>query len=148
MGNPPWACLRKKDLGWDRGVESKKVVQHVYLVGAKSIYRVAEKDKEYENEQIGNMDVPFYIPHDDERARFGLPSSARVFHAIKKHDFKEENEIRSIIYKNSQEAGLQIPFNFKGFVSRVVLNPKSNDQQKEAIIELLNRYSYTTIVEE
>lgn len=47
MGNPPWACLRKKDLGWDRGVESKKVVQHVYLVGAKSIYRVAEKDKEY-----------------------------------------------------------------------------------------------------
>lgn len=49
-----------------------------------------------ENEQIGNMDVPFYIPHDDERARFGLPSSARVFHAIKKHDFKEENEIRSI----------------------------------------------------
>ncbi len=43
-----------------------------------------------ENEQIGNMDVPFYIPHDDERARFGLPSSARVFHAIKKHDFKEE----------------------------------------------------------
>ena len=49
----------------------------------------------------------------------------------KKHDFKEENEIRSIIYKNSQEAGLQIPFNFKGFVSRVVLNPKSNDQQKD-----------------
>jgi hypothetical protein len=47
LGNPPWACLRKKDLGWDRGVESKKVVQHVYLVGAKSIYRVAEKDKEY-----------------------------------------------------------------------------------------------------
>ena len=37
----------KKDLGWDRGVESKKVVQHVYLVGAKSIYRVAEKDEEY-----------------------------------------------------------------------------------------------------
>lgn len=37
----------QKDLGWDRGVESKKVVQHVYLVGAKSIYRVAEKDKEY-----------------------------------------------------------------------------------------------------
>ena len=28
-------------------MESKKVVQHVYLVGAKSIYRVAEKDKEY-----------------------------------------------------------------------------------------------------
>ena len=47
MSNPPWACLRKKDLGWDRGVESKKVVQHVYLVGAKSIYRVAEKDEEY-----------------------------------------------------------------------------------------------------
>lgn len=21
MSNPPWACLRKKDLGWDRGVE-------------------------------------------------------------------------------------------------------------------------------
>ena len=37
MSDPPWACLRKKDLGWDRGVESKKVVQHVYLVGAKSI---------------------------------------------------------------------------------------------------------------
>ena len=28
-------------------MESKKVVQHVYLVGAKSIYRVAEKDEEY-----------------------------------------------------------------------------------------------------
>ena len=27
----------KKDLGWDRGVESKKAVQHVYLVGAKSM---------------------------------------------------------------------------------------------------------------
>ena len=37
-----------------------------------------------ENEQIGNMDVPFYIPHDDERARFGLPSSARVFSCNKK----------------------------------------------------------------
>ena len=37
MSDPPWACLRKKDLGWDRGVESKKAVQHVYLVGAKSM---------------------------------------------------------------------------------------------------------------
>lgn len=27
----------QKDLGWDRGVESKKAVQHVYLVGAKSM---------------------------------------------------------------------------------------------------------------
>ena len=60
MGNPPWACLRKKDLGWDRGVESKKVVQHVYLVGAKSIYRVAEKDKEYlrdEEEKNQNKEI-------------------------------------------------------------------------------------------
>ena len=55
MGNPPWACLRKKDLGWDRGVESKKVVQHVYLVGAKSIYRVAEKDKEYLRDNESNQ---------------------------------------------------------------------------------------------
>lgn len=37
MSDPPWACLRKKDLGWDRGVESKKAIQHVYLVGAKSM---------------------------------------------------------------------------------------------------------------
>ena len=37
LSDPPWACLRKKDLGWDRGVESKKAVQHVYLVGAKSM---------------------------------------------------------------------------------------------------------------
>lgn len=43
MSDPPWACLRKKDLGWDRGVESKKAVQHVYLVGAKSIYTAIEK---------------------------------------------------------------------------------------------------------
>lgn len=60
MSNPPWACLRKKDLGWDRGVESKKVVQHVYLVGAKSIYRVAEKDEEYlrdEEEKIKILHV-------------------------------------------------------------------------------------------
>lgn len=65
MGNPPWACLRKKDLGWDRGVESKKVVQHVYLVGAKSIYRVAEKDKEYlRDEEEKNQNTasrPFVI---------------------------------------------------------------------------------------
>ena len=62
MGNPPWACLRKKDLGWDRGVESKKVVQHVYLVGAKSIYRVAEKDKEYlRDEEEKNQNT---IPND------------------------------------------------------------------------------------
>lgn len=27
----------KKDLGWDRGMKSKKAVQHVYLVGAKSM---------------------------------------------------------------------------------------------------------------
>lgn len=37
MSDPPWACLCKKDLGWDRGMESKKAVQHVYLVGAKSM---------------------------------------------------------------------------------------------------------------
>ena len=37
MSDPPWACLRNKDLGWARGVESKKAVQHVYLVGAKSM---------------------------------------------------------------------------------------------------------------
>lgn len=132
----------------DNGVCIVSTVRQIFMlsrINGARMYKVHYLD---ENEQIGNMDVPFYIPHDDERARFGLPSSARVFHAIKKHDFKEENEIRSIIYKNSQEAGLQIPFNFKGFVSRVVLNPKSNDQQKEAIIELLNRYSYTTIVEE
>lgn len=132
----------------DNGVCIVSTVRQIFMlsrINSARMYKVHYLD---ENEQIGNMDVPFYIPHDDERARFGLPSSARVFHAIKKHDFKEENEIRSIIYKNSQEAGLQIPFNFKGFVSRVVLNPKSNDQQKEAIIELLNRYSYTTIVEE
>lgn len=62
MGNPPWACLRKKDLGWDRGVESKKVVQHVYLVGAKSIYRVAEKDKEYlRDEEEKNQNTAYLL---------------------------------------------------------------------------------------
>ena len=64
MSNPPWACLRKKDLGWDRGVESKKVVQHVYLVGAKSIYRVAEKDEEYlrdEEEKNQNTACAFLV---------------------------------------------------------------------------------------
>ena len=62
MGNPPWACLRKKDLGWDRGVESKKVVQHVYLVGAKSIYRVAEKDKEYlRDEEEKNQNAIVFV---------------------------------------------------------------------------------------
>lgn len=60
MCDPPWACLRKKDLGWDRGVESKKVVQHVYLVGAKSIYRVAEKDEEYlRDEEEKNQNTAF-----------------------------------------------------------------------------------------
>lgn len=41
-------------------MESKKVVQHVYLVGAKSIYRVAEKDEEYlrdEEEKIKILHV-------------------------------------------------------------------------------------------
>jgi len=30
LSDPPWACLRKKDLGWDRGVESKKAVLYMY----------------------------------------------------------------------------------------------------------------------
>lgn len=45
-------------------MESKKVVQHVYLVGAKSIYRVAEKDKEYlrdEEEKNQNTACPAEI---------------------------------------------------------------------------------------
>ena len=68
MGNPPWACLRKKDLGWDRGVESKKVVQHVYLVGAKSIYRVAEKDKEYlRDEEEKNQNRKYLYDNADYR---------------------------------------------------------------------------------
>ena len=92
----------------DNGVCIVSTVRQIFMlsrINGARMYKVHYLD---ENEQIGNMDVPFYIPHDDERARFGLPSSARVFHAIKKHDFKEENEIRSIIYKNSQEAGLSL----------------------------------------
>lgn len=88
MGNPPWACLRKKDLGWDRGVESKKVVQHVYLVGAKSIYRVAEKDKEYlrdEEEKNQNVQGTNYLAEDCNRlisffdARSGRPGADNLF---------------------------------------------------------------------
>ena len=43
-------------------MESKKVVQHVYLVGAKSIYRVAEKDKEYlRDEEEKNQNTAYYL---------------------------------------------------------------------------------------
>ena len=43
-------------------MESKKVVQHVYLVGAKSIYRVAEKDKEYlRDEEEKNQNTAFTV---------------------------------------------------------------------------------------
>lgn len=91
MGNPPWACLRKKDLGWDRGVESKKVVQHVYLVGAKSIYRVAEKDKEYlrdeeeKNQNTASTHHPTpHHPHPEERIWAGrqpwVPDAPKIKH--------------------------------------------------------------------
>ena len=44
-------------------MESKKVVQHVYLVGAKSIYRVAEKDKEYlRDEEEKNQNTALALP--------------------------------------------------------------------------------------
>lgn len=43
-------------------MESKKVVQHVYLVGAKSIYRVAEKDKEYlRDEEEKNQNAIVFV---------------------------------------------------------------------------------------
>lgn len=45
-------------------MESKKVVQHVYLVGAKSIYRVAEKDKEYlRDEEEKNQNTACRLSH-------------------------------------------------------------------------------------
>ena len=47
MSDPLWACLRKKDLGWDRGVESKKAVQHVYLVVLSLYIELRKKDEGY-----------------------------------------------------------------------------------------------------
>lgn len=88
MGNPPWACLRKKDLGWDRGVESKKVVQHVYLVGAKSIYRVAEKDKEYlRDEEEKNQNTA--CGASCWRRGSLHPNASQVFGYPKKIEFQE-----------------------------------------------------------
>lgn len=49
-------------------MESKKVVQHVYLVGAKSIYRVAEKDKEYlRDEEEKNQNIRVLIIYQTRR---------------------------------------------------------------------------------
>lgn len=109
------------------------------------IYKVHYLD---ENNNLGSTEIPFYFPHEDERVELGLPVSERVFHAIKKHEFKEENEIRSIIYKKVQEKGLLVPFNFGENVSRIVLNPYSTDAQKNAIMALAEKYAYTNIVEE
>lgn len=80
MSNPPWACLRKKDLGWDRGVESKKVVQHVYLVGAKSIYRVAEKDEEYlRDEEEKNQNTASIHPSTHHPTRHHTHPEERIW---------------------------------------------------------------------
>ena len=78
----------------------------------------------------------------------GLPASERVFHAIKKYDFKDENEIRFVIYKSEEQKGLKIPFNFKKCIKKIVLNPNSDPKQKEAVIALAKKYSYSNIVEE
>lgn len=123
-------------------------VRHLFMLSRLNggrIYRVHYLD---ENEQMGNTRIPFYTPSEEERTRFGLPAVERVFHAIKKYKFKDENEIRSIIYKNVRQNGLSIPFEFSTNVSRIVLNPHSTSAQKEAVIELANRHSYTNIVEE
>ena len=70
----------------------------------------------------------------------------RVFHALKKHEFEKENEIRAIIYKREKKAGLEVPFKFNLFVESIILNPLATAEQSNAIQQLADKYSVSKIV--
>lgn len=89
-------------------MESKKVVQHVYLVGAKSIYRVAEKDKEYlrdeeeknqnYHEKLGTSDIPYFYLMKSGDTIPNLPMNAiPVFYGDDYEDVKRQKSQRSAL---------------------------------------------------
>ena len=99
-----------------------------------------------EDGNLGKRDIPFYIPDDEERKQFDLPYAMRVFHALKKHKFEKENEIRAIIYKHEKKAGLEIPFNFNLFIESIILNPLATAEQRNAIQQLAEKYAVAKLV--
>lgn len=99
-----------------------------------------------EDGTLGASDIPFYIPNDEERKQFDLPYMMRVFHALKKHGFEKENEIRAIIYKHKKEAGLEIPFSCQTFIDSIILNPLASVEQKDAIQKLASKYSASGLI--
>ena len=70
----------------------------------------------------------------------------RVFHALKKHEFDEENENRAIIYKREKKAGLEIPFEFNLLTESIILNPLATAEQRNAIQQLADKYSVSKLV--
>lgn len=99
-----------------------------------------------EDGNLGTGDIPFYIPNDEERKQFDLPHAMRVFHALKKHEFEKENEIRGIIYKREKEPGLEVPLKFNLFIKSIILNPLATAEQSDAIKQLAEKYSVSTLV--
>ena len=99
-----------------------------------------------EDGNLGTTDIPFYIPDEEKRKQFNLPYMTRVFQALKKHEFEEENEIRAIIYKHEKKAGLEIPFDFNLFVERIILNPLATAEQRDAIQQLARKYAVAELV--
>ena len=99
-----------------------------------------------EDGNLGTGDIPFYIPDDEERKQFDLPHVMRVFHALKKHEFEKENEIRAIIYKHEKKAGLEIPFEFNLLTESIILNPLATAEQRNAIQQLADKYSVSKLV--
>ena len=60
--------------------------------------------------------------------------------------FEKENEIRAIIYKREKEAGLEVPFKFNLFIESIILNPLATAEQSDAIKQLADKYSVSTLV--
>lgn len=101
--------------------------------------------------EVGEMegfDIPFFMPKPEEQEKFDLPYSIRVFHAIKKQGFKEENEIRAIIYKKEEEKGICIPFDFNKVIEKIFINPTISKEQKEKIRKLSEKYKILDLLED
>lgn len=140
-----WAEYAGEDENKD-GVCIVMTVRQLVICAAARGGRVYQIHYLNEDGNLGTGDIPFYIPNDEERKQFDLPHAMRVFHALKKHEFEKENEIRSIIYKREKEAGLEVPFKFNLFVENIILNPLATAEQSNAIQQLADKYSVSKIV--
>lgn len=121
-------------------MESKKVVQHVYLVGAKSIYRVAEKDKEYlRDEEEKNQNTA--CGASCWRRGSLHPNASQVYETIKKYlqKFPESMHIRAAFIIAS-EAIYSPSAEYKRVPDKIINKAKQWSEQYPKKIEFQEAY--------